>query len=255
MKNLDLWTRLNAFKLDDETSAFPFSMRLARDNNWSHDFALKACEEYKKFIYLSTISNHPVTPSDEVDQAWHLHLLYTQSYWEELCQKTLGKPLHHGPTKGGEKQKTFFKDCYEQTKSLYTEEFGHIPPKDLWPDSKTRFGTAPHFKRINFKNHWVIPKSITIKASAAIASLTITSACSIKYEDDPFAAIILFTSMGYFIYWIIIKLLRTLGILKPRKHKNKNNSGCAAGCGGCFFGSGGGDSGCSSGCGGCGGCG
>ena len=61
----------------------------------------RVIEEYRKFLYLLASAGHPVTPSDQVDQAWHLHLTYTRSYWEDLCEKTIGKPLHHGPTKGG----------------------------------------------------------------------------------------------------------------------------------------------------------
>ena len=34
-----------------------------------------------------------IGPSDEVDQAWHLHLVYTRSYWGEFCPNVLGKPL------------------------------------------------------------------------------------------------------------------------------------------------------------------
>ncbi|MEK6230809.1 MAG: hypothetical protein N2A42_03075 [Luteolibacter sp.] len=33
--------------------------------------------EYKRFVALAMLAGHPVTPSEEVDQAWHLHLVYT----------------------------------------------------------------------------------------------------------------------------------------------------------------------------------
>ncbi|MEJ7660653.1 MAG: hypothetical protein WKG07_14075 [Hymenobacter sp.] len=75
----DLWARLVALDLDGQ-AALSFSHRLARDNGWSLAFARRVVLEYKKFVYLAATCGHPVTPSDEVDQAWHLHLVYTRSY-------------------------------------------------------------------------------------------------------------------------------------------------------------------------------
>ncbi|MEZ6192343.1 MAG: hypothetical protein R3C45_13785 [Phycisphaerales bacterium] len=48
--------------------------------------------EYRRFCYLAIAAGHTVTPSDEVDQAWHLHLLYTRDYWEDFCPNVLGTP-------------------------------------------------------------------------------------------------------------------------------------------------------------------
>lgn len=51
-------------------------------------------------MYLAVRANHPVTPSDEVDQAWHLHLTYSRSYWDEFCGAVLEEVVHHDPTRG-----------------------------------------------------------------------------------------------------------------------------------------------------------
>ena len=69
MKNLELWSKLEAFKLDDSTSEFNFSQRLARDNNWTIEFSNSVVMEYKKFLYLCCVDYGEVTPSDAVDQA------------------------------------------------------------------------------------------------------------------------------------------------------------------------------------------
>src|SRR5690242_10295867 len=69
-----LWIRIAGFLLDDPEAKMPFSCRLARDNGWSHDYACRVIAEYKRFCYLALVAGHPVTPSEEVDQAWHLHL-------------------------------------------------------------------------------------------------------------------------------------------------------------------------------------
>jgi hypothetical protein len=43
-----------------------------RANGWSRPFALRAIEEYRKFVFLALVADHQVTPSDQVDQVWHL---------------------------------------------------------------------------------------------------------------------------------------------------------------------------------------
>ena len=88
----DLWQRIDAFSFDEPGVSFPFSRRLARENDWSLYFAKRVIIEYKRFCYLAMRAGHPVAPSDEVDQAWHLHLLYSVGYWEEFCARILASP-------------------------------------------------------------------------------------------------------------------------------------------------------------------
>ena len=57
-------------------------------------------EDYRRFCYLAVAAGHEVTPSDAVDQAWHLHLIYSCDYWEKSCPLVLRADLHHGPTSG-----------------------------------------------------------------------------------------------------------------------------------------------------------
>src|SRR5689334_8138005 len=96
-----LWERIEAFELDDPDTSLMFSDRLARENGWDKAFALRAMFEYKRFMFMLCTTDHPLTPSDEVDQVWHLHLLYTWDYWKVFCPEVLGREIHHGPTKGG----------------------------------------------------------------------------------------------------------------------------------------------------------
>ena len=141
--NPTLWTRLHALDLDERDAAFAFSQRLARDNGWPQRFADRVVGEYKRFVYLSQVSDGIVTPSDEVDQAWHLHLTYSRHYWGTLCEDVLGRPLHHGPTRGGPAEQAKYTACYDRTLALYRREFGEEPPSDIWPDTDIRFGEAP----------------------------------------------------------------------------------------------------------------
>ena len=38
LKNVNLWERIQGFSLDAENSTFPFSKKLAKEENWSLDF-------------------------------------------------------------------------------------------------------------------------------------------------------------------------------------------------------------------------
>lgn len=155
--SLLLWEKIEQFELDDPLSTFPFSERLARENGWNLEYTLRAIFEYKRFMFLACVAGHSVTPSDEVDQVWHLHLLYSYSYWVEFCQDTLGKQIHHGPTKGGEKESDKFTDWYAKTKDSYQKFFGEKPPEDIWPASDIRFRKT-NFQRLDLNRYWIIKK-------------------------------------------------------------------------------------------------
>ena len=153
----DLWMRISTFQLDDETASLPFSKRLARENGWSRQFACRVVREYKKFCFIAITAKHGVTPSDDVDQAWHLHLLYTRSYWDGFCAHALGRPLHHGPTRGGNDESSKFRRWYGDTLRSYQQIFGP-PPGDIWPDVETRFAPGTSFRRVNLRDYWLLPK-------------------------------------------------------------------------------------------------
>jgi hypothetical protein len=152
----ELWLRIEDFEIDDLESTFSFSDRLARENDWSLEYSLRAILEYKKFIFLVCISSHSLTPSDEIDQVWHLHLLYTQSYWIDLCENILNRQIHHDPTRGQEEQGKF-KNQYQFTLDFYSDKFDKKPPKDIWPKSSKRFESI-RFSRVNRHKYWLLPK-------------------------------------------------------------------------------------------------
>ncbi|MGR9106295.1 MAG: TIGR04222 domain-containing membrane protein [Gammaproteobacteria bacterium] len=160
MKHLDhdLWKRISAFQLDESAAAFPFSARLAQENCWSKSEASEAIREYKRLIFLGLVAGHPVAPSDEVDQVWHLHLTYTRSYWERWCGETLGKPFHHIPTQGGPEESVKYAEWYAKTLESYRCWFSEDPPKRFWPPVEQRFAAKMRFSRVNVDRHWVLAK-------------------------------------------------------------------------------------------------
>ena len=251
MKDPQLWSRIESFPLDDPSSGLRFSERLARENGWSAAFTESVLKEYRKFIYLCASSGHAVTPSDAVDQAWHLHLCYTRSYWQDLCKDTLGFRLHHGPTKGGSAERSKFGDWYQLTLESYREAFGTEPPPEIWPPSEIRFGKQD-FRRIDTSSHFILKKRhVTNLAIAAGLTIPLAS-CGMHLAA---------TGDGTGIFILFIFIFVVFCIIAIAKKGGGGGKGGGSGCG--FFGggcgggghggnSGGGDSGCGGG-GGCGG--
>lgn len=258
-----LYEKILAFELDEAGSALTFTKRLARENGWSLEFAGRVVLEYRRFVYLAMVSPQPVTPSDEVDQAWHLHMLYTESYWSGLCEGVLGRELSHGPTKGGQSEGAKFTDWYGKTKELYRAEFGEEAPADVWPPSEVRFGLAPHFVRVNTAENFVVSKSVVRRYGlvGAAALLVLVAGCSSAIADaSPGLDIALFFLVMILVVGVVVYVL--IMILKKGGGGGGGSgggTGCGSSCGtssGDSSDSGCGSSGCGSGCGGgCGGCG
>jgi hypothetical protein len=157
--NDPLWIKIRDFNLDDPESQLTLSSRLSRENGWSKALSDLAILEYKKYLYL--VAKYPMTftPSDKVDQVWHMHMIYTRSYWEDLCRDTLGKNIHHGPTKGGSVENLKYKNFYSITKSIYAEVFGEEPTPLIWESDHDRFHNID-FVRVNLGENFVIPKTL-----------------------------------------------------------------------------------------------
>lgn len=155
-QQIKLYQRIQEFSLDEVDAAFPLSQKLARENGWTAQYTQRVMNEFKKFMFLAVFAGHPVTPSEQVDQVWHLYLTYTHSYWNEFCAKVLQKPLHHNPTRGGVSEYQKFYKWYTNTLISYERFFDQPPPSDIWSPSAIRFGQE--FRRINTQAYWLIPK-------------------------------------------------------------------------------------------------
>lgn len=136
----ELWDRIELYQFDEPNTVLTLVIRLARENDWSLAYAKRVAEEYRKFCYLCVVEG-PCTPSDIVDQCWHLHLIYTREYWDIWCDQVLQYKLHHGPTIGGKEEDEKFDDWYSHTLEAYQKHFSELPPEDIWPKNKQRFTT------------------------------------------------------------------------------------------------------------------
>ncbi len=236
MDKHQLWSRIEAFQIDDGEASLSFNKRLARENNWSIEYTQRIVVEYKRFIFLAAISQQEVTPSDQVDQAWHLHICYTQSYWNGLCKEILGVELHHLPTRGGLKEQERFREQYAYTLALYESTFDEPPPDDIWPPVEKRFEAVESFVRINTQRHWLIPRPppllINLVLVATLPLFLISCTEDLSDTDIWFWLKLIF---GVYVLYRVMKWLGSGG--------GRNSGGGDGGYGGC------------GGCAGCGGCG
>jgi hypothetical protein len=246
-QHLELWDRISSFWIDGAQAALSFAKRLARENGWSLAYADRVIDEYKRFVFLCMTAGHKCTPSDQVDQAWHLHMVYTESYWTRMCGEVLGRPLHHGPTKGGDQENDKFVDWYERTKESYRAAFGTEPPADIWPPSSERFANAGAWQRVDTSRFLIVyrrrAKSNVLLAAGGACALFLAG-CGILTSDDPTGRVLLMLGIGFSAIALII-YGAVAGWFRGRG---------GGGCGGGACGGGAGCGGDSSGCGG-GGCG
>ncbi len=237
-----LWEKIARFDLDDGEASFQFSKRLARENGWKLNFSKQVIEEYKKFIFLCCITENGVTPSDQVDQAWHLHLSYTKSYWIDLCKNILEKEIHHNPTKGGVSEAQKFNGHYSDTLNLYKQKFGIDAPASIWPENEERFSDI-HFQRVNIRKFWLIRKPRLKRNSLELVVLLLLGTLSIQSAN--FSLTVFFGALAFgWVIWYFFNQNNNSGCSSGGSDSNINSdhhSGCN------------GDSGCSaSGCSGCG---
>ena len=135
----ELIRRIREFQFDDPLEARPFSKRLAQEREWTALYTARAIEEYRRFVALAMVADQPVCPSKHVDDVWHLHLIYTRSYWQRFCGDVLRRPLHHEPSRGGAGELTKHREMYARTLDEYRRVFGMEPPLDIWPPVDVRF--------------------------------------------------------------------------------------------------------------------
>jgi len=229
-----LYSRINNFNLDVAGVQLPFSQRLARENKWSEPYTLRVIEEYKKFTFLAMVAGHPVTPSQQVDAVWHLHLTYSQSYWLEFCPNILGAPLHHKPTQGGVDETKKFREWYGNTLGSYQIWFKDKPPADIWPCVDERFSCSTPSVCRNKRG------LNNLQTSILLTSLFLVTSCSNRTQDS---------ALLIFLVYIFLIFIKLRGSWNSRKSRSDWNVDSNDGSHGGFGDSDSGDSG----CGGCGG--
>ncbi|MEZ5480519.1 MAG: hypothetical protein R3E95_24470, partial [Thiolinea sp.] len=158
-----LYQQLQDFQVRPyESVPLAFLHKLARMNGWTAAYTERVFVEYKRFLFMTVAAGHFVCPCEAVDQTWHFHLLYTESYWNDLCGEILGHPLHHVPSPGGtEERQAFFRD-YASTLASYERLFGVKPPADIWEQAHERLQVTPHLRLVNTHAYWLAPSPVRL---------------------------------------------------------------------------------------------
>lgn len=208
-------------------------------------------------------------------------MIYTRSYWDDLCDNVLQRKLHHGPTKGGKSEGVKFDIMYTDTILAYADFFGEQAPLDIWPSNKERFSDID-FQRVNTQRNWILPKpSLLVQQMLAMIVVCFTAMFCIQAAnvDILFAVVVSVVVIGVIVFFVLMNRAKkkvysgyTMNndyrktdykatytpprSSSPKKKKDDGGSGCSssdAGTSWWMFGS----SGCSSGHsdGGSGGCG
>lgn len=175
-----LWHALATMRIEPDGASLTFTKRLARENGWSRNHAAAVVEEYRRFLYLAATGSDPVTPSEQVDQAWHLHLAYTRHYWGELCARIIGRPLHHGPTAGGGAEGRKYRNLYAATLERYRATFAEDPPAEIWPPVELRF--SGRYQWVDCSRHYVLPRRMVSIAGMA-GGAALLAACTALAAD------------------------------------------------------------------------
>lgn len=134
--NPGLFDRIAAKFGKANPSYHAFAHKIAHKHGWKTPFALRALNEYKKFIFLGLVSDFQVTPSKIIDVVWHEHILFSKAY-REFCEQVIGQPFDHYPELVPlEDQTGRFSAQYLDTIDLYKKEFSQDPPADIWGNTK-----------------------------------------------------------------------------------------------------------------------
>lgn len=152
-----LWTRLRAHAFERPDQRLDLLRRLVREQGWTLPEARQAIEEYRRFCFLACLSDQPLTPSEAVDQVWHLHLTHSRDYWEQYCPRVLQRPLHHDPTIGGAAAGRRYQDQYAETLLRYERCFG-LPPPRWWPAASERFARPERWRWVDRERYWLLPR-------------------------------------------------------------------------------------------------
>lgn len=239
-----LWQRLAAYPLEADDVRLSFVRRLAAEQAWSLDFATQAIAEYKRFAYLACRAGHSVTPSEEVDAVWHLHLTYTRDYWGEFCPNVLGRELHHQPTVGGASEDRRFYDQYKNTLASYAKFFGEKPPASIWAAPRQRF-SCERPGEVDLSQYWLIPKPALPAHAAALGVLAVGGIGG--FAAVAHAEVVLETAFGEISLSYAIGILAVVaviwGLVRPKRRgggkggcstgscSSSDSSGCSSGCG------------------------
>ena len=132
----DLWNHVAEVFGGGDASTLAFASKIARKHGWSTRFAMRAIEEYRKFVFLGVTGDTVVTPSKVIDTVWHEHVLFTKAY-REFCRDVLQRDFdHHPELVPSDAQPVVYAQQYDATLARYAVECRVPPPAEFWGTPK-----------------------------------------------------------------------------------------------------------------------
>eukprot|EP01084_Bolivina_argentea_P194311 333361_1 len=102
-------------------------------------------QEYAKFLYLKLKCNdfnHTLlSPSKQIDDIWHLHILFNRKYFE-FCRIYGGALIEHDPNAKFDIKE--YKKRFKNTHKKYKEYFHIKPPQSVWDNIPNEILTSLH---------------------------------------------------------------------------------------------------------------
>jgi hypothetical protein len=89
--------------------------------------------EYKKFLFLSYVTEQPQSPSEEVDLVWHYHQNHINDYLQFSNLKMEKRVFIHSPNNGTQENKVTLPNTYNKTREFLQFYFGYIND-DVWSE-------------------------------------------------------------------------------------------------------------------------
>ncbi len=178
--------RLDRVALSPPDDPLGFESRLADDNGWTLGYAIEVTAEYRRFLVLTQVAGRMVSPSPDVDEAWHLHLTRTVDY-ERMCRDVFDRFLHHEPARAGAAEAKRHRTMYAETLDAYRAAFGMKAPRPIWPapgqrDAVTRVPPPP--------STWRLPQPLRGERRLALASLAAALGAGVVLQSTGLARLL-----------------------------------------------------------------
>jgi len=99
--------------------------RVQKEKGWSPRMAEVAAKFYRNFLILcKKHEDVAFSPTQQIDEIWHAHILYTKEY-HEMSEKVFGKYLHHQPFHEEDSKENSQEENHIQLlQRFHQEEFG-----------------------------------------------------------------------------------------------------------------------------------
>lgn len=219
----ELWRKIENIEFDTLAVGKTFSEHLAAENGWTLSFADRAIREYKKFMYLRSITDRNLVPSDVVEQVWRLHLSDTRHYWGTFC-KIAGKQLHHNPVGENSADNDNAVSAYDYTKSFYKEEFQRSPRSEFWPESSAPEALNPAMERVDRSKYLILQKPTSglwrsVGRFAGVATFPLSIVAYAVNQSSGMAAGEI-SSLGWLMVAGVAIVIATFGCLVWRMESN-----------------------------------